>query len=193
MLETFHADAGTNKLMRQGAVLVPDPFAGSRFAELATPLKGMPYDPRGEEFVAYDMERYLAGFGSAAPIHSLATLRQVTGVDPFGPQGPIGYLHELAIFPSLLADYHEPPDMTAFLDARETFTGFASTAGNPFEIQNGRSLQGGRHGVYLRWYDFPLFDLMYVTTYVRFLSGERFTPPFGSAFAARFLGPGGND
>jgi Asp-tRNA(Asn)/Glu-tRNA(Gln) amidotransferase A subunit family amidase len=113
--------AAQDRLRRQGAILVPDPFAGSGFADLATPLKGMPYDPRGEEFVAYDMERYLAGFGSAAAIHSLATLRQVTGVDPFGPQGPIGYLHELAIFPALLANYQEPPDMTDFLDARESY------------------------------------------------------------------------
>lgn len=62
------------------------------------------------------------------------------------------------------------------LDAHETFTGFTSTAGNPFRVESGRSLQGGRHTVYLRWYDFPIRDLVYVTAYARFMSGERFTP-----------------
>ncbi len=71
-------------------MLVPDPFAGSGFAELARLLRGMPYDPRGEEYVAYDMERYLAGFGPGAPIHSIETLRRVTGGDPLGPSGPLG-------------------------------------------------------------------------------------------------------
>jgi hypothetical protein len=62
------------------------------------------------------------------------------------------------------------------LDTRETFTGFTSTAGNPFDVESGRSLQGGRHSVALRWYDFPIHDLVYITAYARFLSGARFTP-----------------
>jgi hypothetical protein len=62
------------------------------------------------------------------------------------------------------------------LDARETFSGFTSTAGNPFEVASGRTLQGGRHSVLLRWYDVPIHDLIYVAFYARLLSGSRFTP-----------------
>ncbi|HEY4133401.1 MAG TPA: carboxypeptidase-like regulatory domain-containing protein [Gemmatimonadaceae bacterium] len=62
------------------------------------------------------------------------------------------------------------------LDAHETFTGFTSTAGNPFDVESGRSLQGGRHTVYMRWYDLPIHDLVYVSAYVRFMSGAHFTP-----------------
>jgi amidase len=118
--ETLYA-AAQERLRRQGAVLAPDPFAGSGFAELARFLRGMPYDPRGEEYVAYDMERYLAGFGSGAPIHSIETLRRVTGADPFGPSGPIGYLYELENFAALVENYGEAPDMSGFIAARESY------------------------------------------------------------------------
>jgi hypothetical protein len=62
------------------------------------------------------------------------------------------------------------------LDAHETYSGFASTAGNPFAIERGRTLQAGRNMLQLRWYDVPIHDLVYVTTYARFMSGARFTP-----------------
>jgi hypothetical protein len=62
------------------------------------------------------------------------------------------------------------------LDARESYSGFTSTAGNPFDVENGRTLQEGRNSFYLRWYDVPIRDLIYVTTYARIQSGARFTP-----------------
>jgi amidase len=113
--------AAQERLRRQGAVLVPDPFAGSGFAELARLLSGMPYDPRGEEYVAYDLERYLAGFGPGAPIHSIETLRRVTGADPLGPSGSLGYLYELENFAALVESCGEAPDMSGFIAARESY------------------------------------------------------------------------
>ena len=62
------------------------------------------------------------------------------------------------------------------LDAHETFNGFSSTAGNPFDVQSGRSLQQGRHTLTVQWSDFPFFDVVYVSAGLRVMSGARFTP-----------------
>lgn len=104
-----------------GAELIEDPFAGSGFAELARYVSTMPYDPRGEESVVYDLDRYLAGFGEESPIHSLETLRRMTGVDPFDRAGPLGYLWELPTFPNLYETYRTPPDLSGFLSVRERY------------------------------------------------------------------------
>jgi hypothetical protein len=72
-------------------------------------------------------------------------------------------------------------DLTyTLLDARETFYGFSSTVGNPLDVQWGPHLQGGRHAVLLRWSDFPVFDIVYVTAAVQLMSGQRYTPMIGS-------------
>ncbi len=63
-----------------------------------------------------------------------------------------------------------------FLDVREQSFGFASTAGDPFAIAWGQRPQTSRHAFNLRWSDFPLFDVLYVTASAFVASGERFTP-----------------
>lgn len=63
-----------------------------------------------------------------------------------------------------------------FLDTRQTFNGFSNTASNPFDVQWGPSLQAGRHTVSLQWSNFPIMDVVYVSTFVRFMSGQRYTP-----------------
>jgi aspartyl-tRNA(Asn)/glutamyl-tRNA(Gln) amidotransferase subunit A len=108
-------------LRELGAELVADPFAGSGFADIAQFLRVMPYDARGEESVVYDFERYLAALGPESPIHSIESLKRLTGADPFDPSGPLRYLWELEDFPALLADYRHPPDLSAFLAAREHY------------------------------------------------------------------------
>ena len=55
------------------------------------------------------------------------------------------------------------------LDAHETFTGFTSTAGNPFDVESGRSLQVGRHTLLLAGMISRFIDLIYITAYERFL------------------------
>lgn len=68
-------------------------------------------------------------------------------------------------------------DLTyAFLDAREEFYGFTSTVGNPLDTEWGPHLQGGRHTLTLRWSDFPIFDIVYVTVGLQVLSGQQYTP-----------------
>lgn len=104
-----------------GAELVEDPFAGTGFADLARFVTALPYDPRGEEAVVHDLDRYLAGFGPQSPIHSLETLRAVTGADPFDPGGPLGYLWEMPRFRHLVETYRAVPDLSDFLAARESY------------------------------------------------------------------------
>ncbi|HTE48264.1 MAG TPA: hypothetical protein VK636_23665 [Gemmatimonadaceae bacterium] len=59
---------------------------------------------------------------------------------------------------------------------REQYYGFASTAGDPFAKAWGASLITPDHSVSLRWSDFPVFDLVYVTLAVQAMSGQRYTP-----------------
>jgi aspartyl-tRNA(Asn)/glutamyl-tRNA(Gln) amidotransferase subunit A len=108
-------------LRELGAELVPDPFAGSGFADIARFFRAMPYDGRGEESVVYDFERYLAALGPESPIHSIDSLKRLTGADPFDRSGPLRYLWEMEDFPALLADCRHPPDLSEFLAAREHY------------------------------------------------------------------------
>ncbi len=62
------------------------------------------------------------------------------------------------------------------LDTRETFGGFASTAGNPLDLGRGPGLLAGRQSVSLAWYDFPIFDVAYISAIARLASGARYTP-----------------
>ncbi len=62
------------------------------------------------------------------------------------------------------------------LDTREAYSGFTSTAGNPFDVERGAGLQMGRQSVTLAWNDFPVFDVLYVSAGVRLSSGQRYTP-----------------
>src|SRR5205085_9577566 len=61
-------------------------------------------------------------------------------------------------------------------DSRQDFSGFQSTAGDPFAIARGMQPDISRHTAMLRWNEFPIFDLLYVTTTVVASSGHRYTP-----------------
>jgi hypothetical protein len=72
-------------------------------------------------------------------------------------------------------------DLTyTFLDVREQYYGFSSTAGDPFAVQWSVQPQTPRHSVDLRWLDVPIFDLVYLTTALHAASGPRFTPMIAS-------------
>lgn len=92
-----------------GATVVDDPFAGSGFAELA--LADEPYDYRGTESAAHDLDQYLRGLG----LDGLAGLVAGTGVSPFGPEQPLNwYVQALPVLEQSLADPTVPPDLSAF-------------------------------------------------------------------------------
>jgi hypothetical protein len=68
-------------------------------------------------------------------------------------------------------------DLTyAVLDSREQSYGFANTAGNPWLISWAANQQAGRHTVQLGWNDFPIFDLLYISSVMRLTSGPKYTP-----------------
>ncbi|MGH7617661.1 MAG: hypothetical protein ACREPM_10565, partial [Gemmatimonadaceae bacterium] len=72
-------------------------------------------------------------------------------------------------------------DLTyTLLDVHEQYRGFSSTAGDPFAVSWGTQPQTSRHTIDLRWTDFPIFDVVYVTTVVRAASGQWFTPLIAS-------------
>ncbi len=68
-------------------------------------------------------------------------------------------------------------DLTyTLLDRYERVNGFASTAGNPLDRFWSPSTLGGRHTVVVSWYDFPLFDVAYLSASAAIASGQRYTP-----------------
>jgi hypothetical protein len=65
------------------------------------------------------------------------------------------------------------------LDAREEYYGFTSTAGDPWGIARGIRPDVSRQMAMLRWNEFPIFNLFFVTTTVIAASGHRYTPMIG--------------
>lgn len=108
------------ELEAEGATVVEDPFAGSGFAELAKLLGG--YDPRGTESLAYDFELYLARLGPSAVANSFAELVALTKVNPFDEGQPLADIPAgLPVLRESLKDPTVAPDLSAFLELRETY------------------------------------------------------------------------
>jgi hypothetical protein len=59
---------------------------------------------------------------------------------------------------------------------RDQYRGFSSTVGDPFDKQWGRSLQPGRHQISVGFSSIPVFDIVYISWNLSFLSGARYTP-----------------
>ena len=70
-------DRAIEELKKQGAVVVPDPFAGTEFAEYFKASGSV-----GIESVIYDMEAYLKRLGKNAAITSVAELLEKTNEKP---------------------------------------------------------------------------------------------------------------
>jgi hypothetical protein len=63
-----------------------------------------------------------------------------------------------------------------WLDVREQYFGFSSTAGDPFARSWGDQQQTPRHSFSLKWRDFPVHDVVYITAVAQVSSGQKFTP-----------------
>ena len=76
--------AATSVIEQQGAVLIDDPFLDTDFHRLFD-------DPdfRGFESVVYDFEQYLDRLLDSPADNSINELKATTGVDLFGPDGPL--------------------------------------------------------------------------------------------------------
>ncbi|HVX78977.1 MAG TPA: amidase [Bradyrhizobium sp.] len=112
-----------NELKARGATLVDDPFAGSGFADIGQPVKGLDhYDARGMESVPYDLHLYLQRLGPKAAIRTFAEFAVVTkDEDAFAPGGVLHMMHQLPQFAPVLADPLAPPNLSDFLAAREAY------------------------------------------------------------------------
>ena len=111
-----------SELAAEGAILIPDPFAGSGFAEIAAKPAGAYFDARGMESLPYDITRYLARLGPDAALKTFADFVRATAAeDLFGRDGVLAYLHDLPQFAACLADPSRPPDLSAFMAAKEAY------------------------------------------------------------------------
>jgi hypothetical protein len=63
---------------------------------------------------------------------------------------------------------------------REQYYGFSSTAGDPFATAWGDQQTTPRRTFAVRWSDFPIYDVVYVTAVAQIASGQRFTPMVAS-------------
>ncbi|CAM3606611.1 amidase [Marinicrinis lubricantis] len=70
-------DRAIEELEAQGAVVVPDPFAGTGFAEYVKSAGGV-----GIESIIYDMEDYLERLGQSAAFNSVEEMLEMTGENP---------------------------------------------------------------------------------------------------------------
>jgi Asp-tRNA(Asn)/Glu-tRNA(Gln) amidotransferase A subunit family amidase len=102
----------------EGAVLIDDPFIGSGFANLSP--QGS-FDARGFESIVYDFQQYLKRLGPSAAADSLDELRAITGVDLFGTQGPLSWVHDLPIAKNSISNPDLPPDLSGFQRDRDRF------------------------------------------------------------------------
>ena len=111
------------ELEARGATLVPDPFSGSGFADIARPARGTDYfDPRGLECFPYDMDRYLKRMGPTVAIPSFDEfIAAVAAEDPFATDGVLSILKDLPELEAVLADPLASPDVSDFLAAKEAY------------------------------------------------------------------------
>jgi Asp-tRNA(Asn)/Glu-tRNA(Gln) amidotransferase A subunit family amidase len=105
-----------------GALLVHDPFAGSGFRELRQPtIPGGEFDARGMESIAYDLERYLQRMGPDVKLKTFEDFARATQKeDAFGPDGVLSWMHNLPEFVDAIKSPSTPPDMSSFIQLRET-------------------------------------------------------------------------
>jgi amidase len=112
-----------SELEARGAVVVPDPFAGTGFAALGRPAPGSDhFDARGMESLPHDMQKYLERLGPAAALKTWGQFVAATRAeDPFSPKGVLNYMSSLPNFEANLKDPSAPPVTAAFFALRETY------------------------------------------------------------------------
>ncbi len=117
------------ELSKLGASLVQDPFAGSGFMELRKPsIPGAEFDARGMESIAYDIERYLQRMGPDVALKTFADFAKATQKeDAFGPEGVLSWMHNVPEFVEAMKSPSSPPDMSSFIELRETYLDLFNT------------------------------------------------------------------
>ena len=104
-------DKAVAALKAEGATVVADPFAGSKFAAL------IEVAPSGFNEAPYGFDQYLKNLGESAAYNSLAEAAAGTGRNPFGPGEILEYIG--TTFPEAIADPTVNPDLSSFFASRE--------------------------------------------------------------------------
>jgi len=112
-------DKAIKDLEAQGAIVVPDPFAGSGFAEYVKETGSI-----GVESVIYDMQAYLERLGPDSPVKSVEELLEKTGQKPsiFNRYG------------DNLPDLAGTPDLSKFLEARTKYLNIFNSVMDKYEL-----------------------------------------------------------
>jgi len=116
-------DRAAEELKSQGAILIEDPFLGSSFAALRQTTPPLPnFDARGLESVPYDLQKYLERLGPNAAIKNFKEFAEATASDSaFGPNGVLGFMHNLPQFVASLDSPTMPPDLSDFIALKERY------------------------------------------------------------------------
>ncbi|MBN3725313.1 amidase [Burkholderia sp. Ac-20379] len=112
------------ELVRLGATLAEDPFAGSGFAALRQPTPPtLNFDARGLESLAHDLDRYFSRYGPGAPIRGFDDFVRLAA-DPawFAPDGLLRFMPHLPAFGWTSEAAASAPDMSAFLAVQARYT-----------------------------------------------------------------------
>ncbi|WP_274648852.1 amidase [Paenibacillus humicola] len=112
-------DRAVNELEKQGAVVIPDPFAGTGFAEYVKEAGSV-----GIESVIYDMQNYLHRLGPSAAIHTVRELIDKTGETP-----PV-----FSRYNGNLPDPDGEPDLSKFLEARTKLLQIINDVMNRYDL-----------------------------------------------------------
>lgn len=120
--EALYAQARV-ALEAAGAILLPDPFADSGFADLREVTPPTPnFDGRGLESVAYDLGQYLRRLGPNAALKTFAEFATATAIEnPFAPSGVLSFLTSLPDFQKAMTDPTKPPALPAFIAAKAAY------------------------------------------------------------------------
>ena len=124
------------ELVKLGAVLLEDPFAGSGFMELRKAvLPGAEFDARGMESIPYDIQKFLQRMGPNVALKTFAEFAEATKKeDAFGPKGTLSYMSHVPAFVESAKSPSTPPDMTSFIDLRETYLDIFNTVFDKHEL-----------------------------------------------------------
>lgn len=116
-------DRAQSELIDAGAILIPDPFAGTDFAALREPtLPLQNFDARGMESVAYDLGVYLRRLGPDAALKSFDDFAEATRAeDPFGPGGVLSFLPNMPDFCAAMVDPTKAPALPHFIAAKMAY------------------------------------------------------------------------
>jgi aspartyl-tRNA(Asn)/glutamyl-tRNA(Gln) amidotransferase subunit A len=127
-------DTAINQMQALGATMIADPFAGSGFADIYKPALRGTFDSRGYEYLPFDFLNYLKRMGKDAP-QTIDEFTARAGEGMFDAEGM--FTQRFAGTPGYddcRADPATPPDMTPFLEIRNTYNDIFNQVTNAYNL-----------------------------------------------------------